>query len=406
MAAFRLISRILNRRTVVALSSPAAQLAGISVLNSLHGFRSFTSQIAPQEGEDGHSFPASYLMSSHGFSPDRAKVSSKFLKFRTTEKPDAVVDLLRSHGFSGTQIARCIKYYPVLLELDPERVLRPKLDFLLSVGISRPELIKVVSSNPYLLIMSLEKCLIPRYNLLKDVLVDDRTIASVLKRNYGGFASRKDSNLVPNIALLRKLGVGENRITYLVSHCPIVLFRPHSNFAEIVELAMHFGFHPSTFNFVAAIKAISSMTKTSWENKLQVYGKWGWAKELTLSAFKMYPNCMCASEEKIMQIMEFLVNELGWESEAAARWPCIFGFSFEKRVVPRCSVVQLLRLRGFIDDIPGFGSFLYCAEDRFKVNFVANYPDDIKAQLLDVYERRVKVVDFRTMAVEEIKARS
>ncbi|CAI0542040.1 unnamed protein product [Linum tenue] len=339
-------------------------------------------------------------MSSHGFSPDRAKVSSKFLKFRTTEKPDAVVDLLRSHGFSGTQIARCIKYYPVLLELHPERVLRPKLDFLLSVGISRPELIKVVSSNPYLLIMSLEKCLIPRYNLLKDVLVDDRTIASVLKRNYGGFVSSKDSNLVPNIALLRKLGVGENRITYLVSHSPTVLFRPHSNFAEIVELAMHFGFHPSTFNFVAAIRAISSMTKkSSWEKRLEVYGRWGWSKDLTLLTFKRYPQCMCVSEEKIMQTMDFLLNKLGWESKAAAKCPVIFGLSFEKRVVPRCSVVQLLRLRGLIEDIPSLSVFLSPVEYRFKDKFAVKYPD-YGAELLDVYERRVNVVDFRTMAAE------
>ncbi|CAL1403545.1 unnamed protein product [Linum trigynum] len=387
-----------NRLRVIPLSSPAA-------LSSFLGIRSFTSQISPREGDDDDepSFPFSYLMTSHGFSADRAKSTSRFLNFRTAEKPDAVVNLLSSHGFSGTQIAKCVKQYPRLLVLDPERILRPKLEFLLSVGISRPELTEVVASNPYLLIMSLEKRLIPRYNLLKDVMGDDNRVVSVLKRSHRCFVGSKDSNIVPNIALLRKLGVGENYITYLLTTFPNVAFKVHSDFAERVDLAKQFGFDPSRSNFVGAIRVFSCVKKSTLEKRLEVYGRWGWSKDLTFLAFKRYPQCMCASEEKIMQTMDFLVNKLGWESEAAARWPIIFGLSFEKRLVPRCSVVQLLRLRGLIADIPGLGFFLSPAEDRFKDKFVVAYPD-VKDELLDMYEGRVNVVDFRTMAVDDVKA--
>ncbi|CAL1403540.1 unnamed protein product [Linum trigynum] len=403
MGALRLISANSYRRTAIALSSPAAQLSGISLL---HGIRSFTSQIATQEGEDGHSFPVSYLTSSLGFSVDSAKLTSKFLNFRTAEKPDAVVNLLRGHGFSRTQIAKCIKYYPSLLLLDTERILRPKIDFirskldlLHSTGSALPELTKFVSSNPHLLHVSLEKRLIPRYNVLMGVLLQDSRVVSVLNRSLWSFVGSVDSTIVPNLAFLRKLGVGEKSITNLVFNFPSVAFKSHSHFAESVELAMLLGFDPLRGNFVGAIRALACLKKSSWEKRLEVYGRWGWSKDLTLLAFKRYPQCMCVSEEKIMQTMDFLLNKLGWESKAAAKCPVIFGLSFEKRVVPRCSVVQLLRLRGLIDDIPSLSVFLSPVEYRFKDKFVVKYPD-YEAELLDVYERRVNVVDFRTMATE------
>ncbi|CAL1403548.1 unnamed protein product [Linum trigynum] len=403
MGAFRLISIISYRRTIIALSSPAAQ---VSVISQLLGIRSFTSQIAPQEEKDGPSFPVSYLMTSLGFSADGAKYSSRCLNFQTAEKPDAVVNLLRSHGFSSTQIAKCIKGYPSVLVLDPERIVRPKLDFLLSLGIPSPELNKVVSSNPYLLIMSLEKCLIPRCNFLKEVLARDDEFVRVLKRSQRCFVGNIQNNVVRNLALLRNLGVSKNAIAYLVSNFPHVAFKVHSDFAKRVELAKEFGCDPLKWNFASAIRVFSSVKKSSWEKRLQVYGRWGWSKDLIMLAFKIFPQCMCNSDEKIMQTMDFLVNKLGWESEAAAKFPNIFSLSFEKRVVPRCSVLQLLRLRGLIDDMPCLSTFLCPAEKRFKEKFVVEYPDDIQAELLDLYERRVNVVDFRTMAVEDVKSRS
>ncbi|CAL1403550.1 unnamed protein product [Linum trigynum] len=345
-------------------------------------------------------------MTSHGFSLDSAKASSKYLNFQTAEKPDAFDNLLRSHGFSGTQIAKCIKTFPGLLVLDPERILRPKLDFLLSLGITTPELSKVVSSNPYLMVVSLEKCLIPRCNYLKEVLGRDDGVVSVLKRSRRCFVGTIQNNVVRNLALLRNLGVSKNAIAYLVSNFPHVAFKVHSDFAKRVELAKEFGCDPLKWNFVSAIRVFSSVKKSSWEKRLQVYGRWGWSKDLIMLAFKIFPQCMCSSDEKIMQTMDFLVNKLGWESEAAAKFPNIFSLSFEKRVVPRCSVLQLLRLRGLIDDMPCLSTFLCPAEKRFKEKFVVEYPDDIQAELLDLYERRVNVVDFRTMAVEDVKSRS
>ncbi|CAL1406429.1 unnamed protein product [Linum trigynum] len=64
------------------------------------------------------------------------------MNFRTAEKQDSFANLLRSHGFSGTQIAKCIKRCPGVLGMDPERIVGPKLDFLRSIGISEAELVE------------------------------------------------------------------------------------------------------------------------------------------------------------------------------------------------------------------------------------------------------------------------
>ncbi|KAI7980561.1 hypothetical protein LOK49_Contig135G00009 [Camellia lanceoleosa] len=57
---------------------------------------------------------------------------------------------------------------------------------------------------------------------------------------------------------------------------------------------------------------------------------------------------MVSSEHKIMRVMEFFVNKMGWDSSFLARSPILIGFSLEKRIVPRCAMYQVLLLKGLI----------------------------------------------------------
>ena len=49
---------------------------------------------------------------------------------------------------------------------------------------------------------------------------------------------------------------------------------------------------------------------------------------------------MLLSEEKITEAVDFLVNKMGCPSAVIARNPIIILFNLEKRIIPRCLVIQ------------------------------------------------------------------
>ncbi|KAF5944628.1 hypothetical protein HYC85_018705 [Camellia sinensis] len=139
-------------------------------------------------------------------------------------------------------------------------------------------------------------------------------------------------SVVPNIEILREAGV------------------PNAKIASFLSKEKH-DFNPVSLKFVIAFQTVSSMSKSTWEKKVEVYKKWGCSEDEILVAFEKYPWCMMASEHKIMRVMEFFVNKMGWDSSFLARRPILIGHSLEKRIVPRCAVYQVLLSKGLIKNI-------------------------------------------------------
>lgn len=133
------------------------------------------------------------------------------------------------------------------------------------------------------------------------------------------------------------------------------------------------GFNPLRRMFLKAMEVISQMTKLNWESKIEVYRRWGWSKDETLNAFRRHPYCMRISEEKITKTMDFFVNTMGWLSQDIAKRPEILLYSLEKRIVPRCSVVQVLLSRGLIKKDLCPCSLLVLGETQFKKSYVTKF---------------------------------
>ena len=58
---------------------------------------------------------------------------------------------------------------------------------------------------------------------------------------------------------------------------------------------------------------------------------------------------MLSLEDKINALMRFWVNQLGWDSLQLVMYSMIFGYSLEKRIVPRAAIVQYLHSKGLRD---------------------------------------------------------
>ncbi|KAG2697353.1 hypothetical protein I3760_07G101900 [Carya illinoinensis] len=332
--------------------------------------------------EEEHSFAVSYFINYCGLSTKSAILASQRVRFRTPEKPDSVLNLLKENGFTNTQISRLVKIEPRLLLSNPEKTLLPKIEFFRSMGASSSDLSRILSSNPSLLRRSLEKHLIPCYDFLKSVLILDEKVVTVFKRSPWVVLMH---NMVPNIALLREVGVPQSIISFLVTNFPSTAFVKHTRFAEAIHELKEMGYDTSKTVIVYAIQVLLRMSEPELESKLEFYRRWGWSKDVALLAFKRHPNCMLLSDKKITKAMDFLVNKMGCSSTNIARNPTVLFFSLEKRIMPRCSVIQILIAKGLVKNDLSPATFILPGERCFLDKFVIKFQDGVP-ELRNVYK--------------------
>ncbi|KAL7210403.1 hypothetical protein ACSBR1_031875 [Camellia fascicularis] len=160
-------------------------------------------------------------------------------------------------------------------------------------------------------------------------------------------------------------------------------------FRKIVNEVKKMGFNPVSLKFVIAFQAVSSMSKLTWEKKVEVYKKWGWSEDEILVAFEKYPWCMMASKHKIMRVMEFFVNKMGWDSSFLARSPILIGFSLEKRIVPRCAVYQVLLSKGLIKNNNFNLANMLKKPEKWFLKKVVNCHEEEVPGLLKLYKEKL-----------------
>ncbi|XP_061343254.1 uncharacterized protein LOC133289355 [Gastrolobium bilobum] len=334
----------------------------------------------------GDTFTISYLINSCGLSPHLAKKLSKRVNLKNPDGPNVVLDLLRNYGFSKAQIAKLVEKHPLVLVARVQTTLLPKLKFFCSIGVSTRDMPKILIANYLLLARSLENCLIPRYETLRSVISDDQEVVRALKNSRINFiASDIMNDLIPNIKVLRQCSVPQASISLLMVNFPSAAYAKHSKFVEAVKTVKEIGCNPLQTTFVMAVQVILGMRKATWESRFEVYERWGWNREMTLGAFRKFPNFMKLSEETFSQKMSFLVKDMGCPSEDVADYPPVLAYSLEKRITPRFSVIKILKSKGLVESNLHFSSFMCPTEENFMKKFVINFRED-EPLLLDVYK--------------------
>ncbi|KAF8401522.1 hypothetical protein HHK36_012462 [Tetracentron sinense] len=91
--------------------------------------------------------------------------------------------------------------------------------------------------------------------------------------------------------------------------------------------------------------------------------------------------------------MDFLVNKMGYESKYIARRPLLLMYSLEKRIIPRCSVLQFLNSNGLIKKDFSLNTVLIPNEKYFLKRFVTKYQVEVP-QLLNVYQGNMDIVEL------------
>ncbi|XP_028794811.1 transcription termination factor MTEF18, mitochondrial-like [Neltuma alba] len=331
------------------------------------------------------SFTVSYLMSSLGLSRKVATEVSKKVQLKNPDKPNSVLNLFRSYGFSDTQISIVVKMHPRVLSANPEKTLLPKLRFLQSIGLSSSELQDVLISNYCLLGMSLEQCIIPCFEALRSFLDNDEEAKIALKR-FKWLRSRQGvTNLAQNIMVLRDIGVPRSSISLLATKYIDSAFLNHANFVEYVQFAKEAGVDPSKSLFINAVAVLGRLKKSTWQSKLDIFKRYGWTRDVTLSVFSKHPQCLMLSEKNITKSMSFLVDEVGIPLEGIAARPKLLHYSLEQRIIPRYSVIKVLKMKGLVKKNISFISIVSYTEKKFVEKFVTRFHESVP-QLLNIYK--------------------
>ncbi|KAL5708724.1 hypothetical protein ACHQM5_019490 [Ranunculus cassubicifolius] len=333
------------------------------------------------------SFTISYLINSCGLSQQKAISASKRIHFESSTKPDSVLTLLRNNGLSESQISNTIAQRPTILIASVDETLKPKFDFFNSKGLSGPDLAKVLSREGVVLSYSLEKTIIPNFNSLKTIFQTDEKVIAVLKRSMNVLTTYK--TVESNIALLRSHGVPMSNIGKLLVSQPRVLSRNASRFSANVKEVMKMKFDPSQYGFLAAMHVLDAMSRSSLEAKIDVYKSWGWSEDEVQSAFRKQPFCMAFSEENISSKMDYFVNKFGYAPSSIAEQPGVLLYSCEKRIIPRCSAMQILFRNGKVKQSTTLCSFLQMREDEFLKKYISRFEKEVP-ELLNAYQDKGK----------------
>ncbi|RZC82349.1 hypothetical protein C5167_045126 [Papaver somniferum] len=168
--------------------------------------------------------------------------------------------------------------------------------------------------------------------------------------------------LMVNLKLLRcEEGVPENNILKYLIKKPGSFMVDSKRFVKIVRKVKGSGFNPSYTM------------------------RWGWSDDRIQTAFRKNPQCMMVSEKKIMAIMNFLVNEMGYDSSIVAEYPKVFNHRLKERIIPRCSVIRILVSRGLIKENISLGTFSTMVDKSFLEKFVIKYEQEVP-ELMKIFQ--------------------
>ncbi|CAL5415675.1 unnamed protein product [Camellia sinensis] len=336
-----------------------------------------------------HSFAVNYFIKSCGFPLKKALSASKYVYFETPEQPDSVLAFFKNQGFTKTQISNLVLKLPQVIVCDPEKTLLPKLEFFKSKGVSSKAVAKILSSMPTVLLTSLESQIIPSFNFYKNLIQSEKETVSAIKRYVRLLLVDLQACVVPNVETMRQVGVPIVNISFMLKCTPRAFLASSDNFRQIVEEVEKMGFNPSSLNFVLAFHALRSMSKSTWEKKVEVYKKWGWSEDEILVAFGKHPWCMTVSEHKIMGVMDFFVNKMGWESSFVARRPGLISLSLEKRILPRSAVYHVLLSKGLMKNNNISLSTMLKYTEKLFLKKVLMYHSEQAPELLKFYVEKL-----------------
>jgi mTERF domain-containing protein len=196
-------------------------------------------------------------------------------------------------------------------------------------------------------------------------------------------SSMSDIRMKPNIQLLLHFGATPSTIYRLLTTRPSIICSSDLN--KVLEEIKELGFDPSSYKFCMALLAKRAITKSQWDAKVDALKSWGCSEDEIFNAFKKQPGFMLRSADKLNAVMRFWIKQLGWDPLLLLSAPALFGFSIEKRLIPRASVVQYLLSKGLMKTDASLITPFNLTDELFRQRYVNRFEEEAY-KLLKLYQ--------------------
>ncbi|XP_065868035.1 transcription termination factor MTERF2, chloroplastic-like [Euphorbia lathyris] len=336
----------------------------------------------PNSVTSSSSFTVQFLVNSCGLPLKSAlSVSGEFQLDETNpQKPQSVLQLLKSHHFSDTQVAKLIVKYPKILYVNVKNNLQPKLEYFVENGFAGELLPQIIVSNPTVILRSLDSQIKPCVEFLRSFLHSNDKIATAILRTRWLFDFNLNGMVRTNVDFLMKEGVPSHGIGKLISSGK-GLFYNHETMIYAVNAVKNLGLEPNAPMFVHALKVMISMSASTWEKKIGFMKSMGWNEEDISKAFNRFPYYLAFSEAKLKNALHFYSNIMKLETKSVVANPVLLGLSIEKRILPRYNVLNVLESKKLIESKI---RHLVISEKDFKEKYVDQYIPKVPG-LLEMY---------------------
>ncbi|KAI8529183.1 hypothetical protein RHMOL_Rhmol12G0205600 [Rhododendron molle] len=277
---------------------------------------------------------------------------------------------------------------PQLYLYNAPRNFKPKMEYIKSLGFSDAEVVQILLDVPNVIRRSLENKIIPSFQVIKRIVGTGENVLKAIKASYRVCDKDLEKVLEPNIAILINHGVPKPLLLkFFMSQTRSLVLNTHQ-FTEVVEEVDKLGFDPTSMLYLLAVNSLAMINKSLWERKSEVYRSFGMSEDQILSAFIRQP--------KIRKLMGFFVNELKISPLVISKTPKLMLLSLEKRLVPRCSVLQLLMSKGAIKGDFSLVHALEMTHKKFEERYVSEYQNVIP----EVVEACQGKIQFQGFSIE------
>ncbi|CAL9771463.1 unnamed protein product [Musa acuminata subsp. burmannicoides] len=330
-------------------------------------------------------FMVEYLVNSCGFSPsEAAKFSKPLARLRSTENPDAVLNVMRSQGFDGAGIRKVISADPRYLCCNVEKNFTPKFQFLRDLGLSESDIVDAILKNDVILRLDVHRSLVPKLEMWESLLGSRELVLKHLKKTTRFFHSSVEKTLHPNLKFLRdECGIPEERLSVVLRSRPHLISQKPESLRALVVRADELGMPRQSRMFMWTLHVFHNVSKEKFESKGELMRSFGWSESEFSSAVMKNPTFLCISPDMLRRKVEFFINVVGYTPSFIASHPNLLLLSMQKTVIPRFRVLEMLNTKGLWTRRGTFLSYVTLSNTKFMEKIVLPYKEKVP-ELLDI----------------------
>ena len=350
------------------LSASHVRTPSLSPLSPLHRLLAATAPASPEPFavED-------YLVTTCGLSrPKARKASKKLAHLKSPSKIDAVLAFLAALGISPSGTAAIVAADPQFLCADVELNLSKRVAELTDLGIKRSQIARLI---PLARTTFRSSSLGPNLAFWLPVFGSFEKLLGAIKVNGGILGADLEKVAKPNLAILQQCGISVREFsdTYLT--------RVLTRLPEYVENAVLYidklGVPRDSSLFRYALMAFVIQSQEKIDRKMGMLEMLGWSQDDVLTAVRKMPCILTMSEERMQTAVNFLTRDVGLEIPYIAQRPVLVMYSYERRLLPRHSLLNILNSKDLLYPELDFYSVIALTEKKFLDKYVHPYEKSI-----------------------------